>query len=451
MKTRRLCLLFAVTALLLGQVSCSEEATQEPPAQVFLWDTIGKESLDALTLSPAKLGFGYFPGDNVAFNAVDPDSSFPQKFSTVFIRSQMSDELKIGQEGPNTAAQALFSIRTAEIQAELDAVRVFNSLGLVLDVMRLSDGSQANSPEPYLTTWDDKLNRTIDNYGFYRDEYRVAFLEQVKTAAQNQRPAYLIVGAEMERFLAVPGGLDDYANFITLYREAYDIIKSVSPSTKVGAGIDWVRFQEVVARDQVLVAADLPDDLKPATKDEVITCNALPQNDAQKLARLQRACTDKAFMAYVEPLLRYPNPNYDPENPAGVAQFLPASDILALSLSAPSQTFEGLADNCPDDFFGYLRLWSQAWPVVYYQTNWQISSSVSENKQGEWFDVVVARNQGVNVEVFAWANLKDLKTNPDCNKLKSSDIGAPDWMCFQGLFSESGRAKDVFTKLTSSP
>jgi len=115
--TYRLHILRRLAALLLCAVAsaaCSEEATQEPAAQVFLWDTSGKEDLSALILSAAKLGFGYFRGDDAAFTSVDADSHFPKKFSTAFLRVQMSDELKIGQEGPNTAAQALFAAGCAK-------------------------------------------------------------------------------------------------------------------------------------------------------------------------------------------------------------------------------------------------------------------------------------------------------------------------------------------------
>jgi hypothetical protein len=437
--------LFAAAVALGG---CSEDAAPGPAPQVFLWDTLGKETLTPFTLSPERVGIGYFRGDATAISAIDPDNTLTQKVSTVFLRGQLSDELKIGQEGPSVALDALFAPRIGAILAEADSARAFGKVGFVLDLMRLSDGSQAGSPTPYLTTWDDRLNRTIDNYGFYRDEYREAVLNQVKLAAQTHRPDYLVIGAEMLRFLSMPGGIDDYPNYVTLYREAYDAVKSLSPSTKVGAGIDWVYLQEVVAPAQVLRADDLPDDLKPQDPEGSIPCNALPTGEAELVTRYKRACTDKAFMTYVEPLLRIANPAYDPEKPGAAAQFLQAADFLALSLSAPSQTFSGTPANCPEDYFGYLRLWSQTWPVVYYQANWQITSSVSENKQQEWLQVVIDRNQGVNVEVLAWAQLKDLRSVPDCQKLKSTDIGAPDWVCFQGMFSESGRAKSAWELLT---
>jgi hypothetical protein len=435
----------------VAQGCAEDDGGDAPPARVFLWDRIGQEQLAPLTLAPERVGVGYFRGDATAMSAIDPDRSLPQQVSTVIVRAQLSDELKIGQEGPNAALSALFAPRVGEVLAEAQGARQFERVGFVLDLMRWSDGSQAGAPIPYLTTWDDRLNRGEGSYGFYRDEYRAAVLDQVRRAAQAHRPDYLIIGAEMLRFLSVPGGADDYTNFVTLYREAYDAVKSLSPSTQVGAGIDWVHLQEVVAPAQVLRADDLPDDLKPEQPDGVIQCNALPTSDPAKAPRYRRACTDKAFMTYVEPLLRVPNPNYDPERPGAAAQYLPASDILALSLSAPSQTFGGNPVNCPEDYFGYLRLWSGTWPVVYYQANWQITSTVSENKQGEWLQAVVDRNKGVNVALLAWAHLKDLRSVPDCQKLRSSDIGAPDWVCFQGLFSESGRAKDVFKTLTGAP
>ena len=51
----------------------------------------------------------------------------------------------------------------------------------------------------------------------------------------------------------------------------------------------------------------------------------------------------------------------------------------------------------------------------------------------------------VQVEVLAWATLKDLLSN-DCGKM-TNDLGAPDYVCFSGLWKDSSAPKEVYETL----
>ena len=430
---RRFALFIALLAFLLvaaaGGCAEEEETSSEAPVR---WDTFGKESTDPVVLSKENKGFGYFAGDILASAGADLAATF----DVAVFRSQLIDELMVSREGIGSIPQALFSARAATLQNELEGQQPFARGVYVLDLMRWADGSQAGGPVPYLTTWDEN-DRAIANYGFWRDEYRDTVLDEVADAAALQ-PEYFVVGAEMERLLALPGGMDDYANFVSFYREAYTRIKAVSPSTKVSAGVDWVRLQLDVVPTMTIATALLPADLRDDTVEE-IACNALPSgDDAQRYAR---ACTDAAFARFVEPLLHVPNPEFDPEN-ALSEETIRTADFLALSATPGGTDFGNDAQACPEDFFGYLRNWSVDWPVVYYQVNWQVTSESNELKAKQWLETLLARNAGVNIELLAWALARDLTTS-DCGKL-TTDLGAPDWVCFQGLLSVSNRGKEVF-------
>ena len=435
---RPLLLICLMIAALLFSSGCSEDevSSEDGPR----WDTIDDEPNDPITLTSASRAFGYFPGDELTSSA----SALSEAFGTVVLRGQLLDELYFSRMGTTSADQSLFSVRIQALRAELEAQQAFGQYVIVLDLMRWSDGSQGNGPEPYLTVWDENDGRAINTYGFWRDEYRDAVLQEIERAVQQQKPAYFIVGAEMERLLGVPGGADDYANFITLYRQAYERIKSVSPDTKVSAGINWVRLQLDVAPTMLVPMEDLPKDLRDDSLSSV-SCNALPAGDDAQQTRYKRACLDAAFASYVEPLLYYPNPNHDPTNALSPASIL-SSDFLALAASPENSDFSNDPTTCPEDFFGYLKSWSLTWPVLYYSTNWRVTSSVNEIKQSEWLETLVERNAGVNVSMVSWAQLRDMTTN-DCGKL-TTDIGAPDWVCYQGLWTVSNREKEVYKTIT---
>lgn len=67
-------------------------------------------------------------------------------------------------------------------------------------------------------------------------DLRQAFLAEAKYIALNYRPAYLVLGTEVNA--AFEREPDGYSAFVDVYREAYDVVKAVSPETLV-----FVSFQ----------------------------------------------------------------------------------------------------------------------------------------------------------------------------------------------------------------
>jgi hypothetical protein len=68
--------------------------------------------------------------------------------------------------------------------------------------------------------------------GFASEELRSAFISYAKYLALNYHPTYLALGVEVD-LIHLNRGDASFRNFVSLYFEAYDAVKEVSPDTKV--------------------------------------------------------------------------------------------------------------------------------------------------------------------------------------------------------------------------
>jgi hypothetical protein len=68
--------------------------------------------------------------------------------------------------------------------------------------------------------------------GFANDDLRSAFVSYATYLALNYKPAYLALGVEVD-LIFVNRGDASFRNFVSLYFEAYDAVKAVSPGTQV--------------------------------------------------------------------------------------------------------------------------------------------------------------------------------------------------------------------------
>ncbi|MDX9721572.1 MAG: hypothetical protein RBU37_12555 [Myxococcota bacterium] len=419
------CLLVVVGAASL--FACDDEA---PTPELV-------EPLLPISVDRNVRGIGVFPGDEAVIRSQDW-AQLAEGVSHLVIRAQLVDELLVSREGETAVPAAMFAPRVESIRSNVSAVQPFDKYVAVLDLYRLSDGSKSTAPQPYLTTWD-RNEREIERYGFWRSDYRDAVLAQVEALMQaDEKPAIFIFGAEVHRYLDMAGGADDFANLVSLYRDAYASIKAVAPQVRVGVGIDWIRFRADIVPKQRLKRSALPPEL--VVEGDELDCAALPEQDRDLLEQL---CVQQAFSLYVEPFLQYLDPQQDApiEGELWEPRYVKTAELLTLSAVPKQSDFGNVPANCPEDFFAPLIEWSKRFPIAYYQVGWQMASSVSVGKHAEWYSVLVERNLGVNVELIAWAQTKDLLDN-DCGKL-SNDLGAPVWLCNAGLWSASTAPKSV--------
>ncbi len=401
---------------------CDEEESPPKVEEVVLFP---------LSFNAETRGIAVFPGDE-GIVALTEWSKLAAGAQWLVIRAQLVDELLISREGEAGLASARFAARVAHLRQNVTAVQTFSKLVLVLDLLRVSDGSRPQAPTPYLTTWD-KNERDPDRYGFWRSDYRAAVLEQVRLAVRAEKPAVFVFGAEMERYLTMPGGLEDYTNFVTLYREVYAVVKEVSPETQVGVGVNWVRLMLDVLPREMLLPHEVGDGVRFPADVEMLSCAALPAED---MAALQAVCVEKVMARYLLPLLRYPVGNGEE------MRYERSADVLALAVHAGGTDFGNVPSACPADFFAPLIPWSEETPLLLYSVNWQTPTAVGFDKQAQWFTAVMERLVGAQVKLLTWAGTKDLVTS-DCTKL-TRDLGAPDGICYQGLLSASTAPKELY-------
>ncbi len=94
-------------------------------------------------------------------------------------------------------------------------------LFLAIDPTLPGDRSQlANLPED------------LAGEGFANPDVRAAFISYAKYLALNYKPAYMALGVEVDMIYRGRGD-GSFRNFLSLYFEAYDAVKSVSPDTMV--------------------------------------------------------------------------------------------------------------------------------------------------------------------------------------------------------------------------
>lgn len=151
------------------------------------------------------------------------------------------------------SGNARFAPRVADLMNEIDSAGAeaganFTTHSVVLNLWRLR--------KDWWVRWDGNLGDESNtkgrgNYGMNRRDMYDDILGQIELVASTHKPAYFVVGDEMELLLATDDGdgfaPGDFINFVQFYRAAVTRIKAVSPNTKVGVGINWDRFVERVA------------------------------------------------------------------------------------------------------------------------------------------------------------------------------------------------------------
>lgn len=76
------------------------------------------------------------------------------------------------------------------------------------------------------------LPEDLSDAGFSDKDVRAAFIAYAKYLALNYKPAYMALGVEVDMIFRGRGD-GSFRNFISLYFEAYDAVKAVSPETLV--------------------------------------------------------------------------------------------------------------------------------------------------------------------------------------------------------------------------
>lgn len=321
--------------------------------------------------------------------------------------------------GANASA-GRFERRVADLYDELDTASAeagssFTTQSVVLNLWRLR--------KDWWVRWDGNVGEEANqkgrgSYGMFRRAMYNDVLDQVEEVASTHKPAYFIVGDEMELLLAGDDGegfsAAEWINFVQFYREAAKRIKAASPSTKVGAGINWDRFVTSVAPMYV------------------------SDGDTEHTEVLWRA-----FTAVVLPLAE-------------------AGDVLALKSyrgsDDPDIAFP-LGDLTVTESYQFLRhvVDRHALPIAFYSVGSPVTTSVGYLAQRNFLESFQKWTAGLEPELVAWRYLQNFDGTDTANQQVTARCEAfttstrqfemPASACYDGLITSVFSTKPAFDLL----
>lgn len=229
---------------------------------------------------------------------------------------------------------------------------------------------------------------------------------------------YITVGMEMNRYYHLRKRdarvIDDYTNFITLYREIYAAIKAEKPSVQVGPGLSWSSF----------------------------TRRTIPEI-AEEL-KLDETGMEAFYRAWQRTVL----PFIGTES-ARTADFVGLT-MIPFQQEAP---FDGSPNEDIDGIIEHHRrmpTFADGLPVVFPQVDW--STSV-QGPKGDYLRSLKAAVAHVDLAWMAWRRTSNLPNTADASpcakytQAREASLAYPADFCTAGLVSDTGARKPVLDVL----
>ena len=225
---------------------------------------------------------------------------------------------------------------------------------------------------------------------------------------------YITVGLEMNRYYHLRIGdqrvIDDYTNFITLYREIYDAVKAENPAINVGPGLSWATFQR-------RTVPDIADEL------------GLEDDSMEAFVR--------AWERTVRPLLGLAN--------ARTADFVGLSMIPFVQESP----FNGVpaASAAITEFHRRIPVLADGLPVAFPQIDWP---GAVRGPKGDYLTTLKAATAHVDLAWAAWRRTSDVPDTAGASpcakytQAREETLAYPQDFCTAGLVSDNNTGKPVF-------
>lgn len=428
-----------IVALLLVACGGADDENNEAPVQPERFPAL--EEAEPLDLSTVDLGVGVRSGGPIAAaffaDSVYRDVASVTPHAVLYLQAYDEAAPTFGEYlaypapaelmarpatqfiGANSD-NARFEHRAADFYDEIDSATAqaggegFSSRTVVLDLWRLR--------RDWWVRWDGNLQDEANikgkgPYGLNREAMYDDLLDQIEAVAQAQKPRYFIVGDEMDLLLAGDQGdglsLAEFSNFLQFYEEAVARIKAQSPSTEVGAGINWDRFVENIAPVYVL------------------------GDETQNLEIL-----DRAFQAVVLPLAEI-------------------GDIVALKSyrqgDDESITFP-VGDLTVADSYQFLRRIEELYefdkPLVFYSIGAPVNTPVGYLRQRNYLESFVEWTAGLDPALVAWRMMlnfagtdtasQEIAERCEAFTTSERDFGLPITACYDGLITSVFSKKEPF-------
>jgi hypothetical protein len=208
------------------------------------------------------------------------------------------------------------------------------------------------------------LPARLAGQGFANPELRSAFISYAKYLALNYKPAYMALGVEVDLIFANRGDAS-FRNFISLYFEAYDAVKEVSPETQV--------FPTFQYENLIGIASNPP----------------------------------------TQPLWSL------------VARFQPKIDVLAVS-SFPRSVFDSISE-LPGDYFDALQGRFDL-PVAFFSVGWpsEVDGSTDQVSQLAFLQRMVAASDRLESPFLVWFLARDPQAPAENGSARLSTMGLQD-------------------------
>ncbi len=246
-------------------------------------------------------------------------------------------------------------------------------------------------------------------------EHRRSVIAAFEALAGLPDVAYITVGLDMNQYfhtrVADAQRVDDYTNYVTLYREVYAAIKAVNADVKVGPGISWSVFRTLtvpeVARDHGLEA----DSLEALVLAHRLTIQPLLTDGRGGPRAADYLGISMRPQVSLEPFRGSPGGEDDPEARAAILEWYRPVGLVAGDL-----------------------------PVVLPVIDWAELGAGAKN--GAYLETLKTALSGVNVEWAAWHRMSDLPRDSLCTKYtgRPDPLDYPETYCVSGIFNSSGDA-----------
>ncbi len=258
-----------------------------------------------------------------------------------------------------------------------------------LDLFVAIDPTDASAGRSQLAGLPDELRGA----GFADEGVRRAFIAYAQYVAENYRPKYLALGVEVNSY--APRHPEDFRQFVSLYHEAYQAVKQLSPDTSV-----FTIFQ--LEELQGLLPAEAPHP---------------PQWDL-------------------------------------ISRFEPRLDVLAVS-SYPSLVFPDVAQ-LPPSYFAQLRAYSQR-PIAIAEMGYSSgpapgdTSGTNEEQQAAFLNQALVSAQQLSMTLVVWFSGQDptFTAGPPFDKLqhiglkRQDGTAKPAWLVWLAAARRPLAAPDV--------
>lgn len=373
-----------------GDEEPSEVAFVAPPSQ-------------PLAMTPEMRGITVEPVRSL-FNNLDVFQRDLGAARNVVFVSQIHSEYA---QRTNAAGGPSFSARLAATRAGAEgrvgtAIDTADREWWVVDLQRLDrewlvdwTGGVRDEPDNRLANFTVGV-RYLDHGGDYPAAVDAEIQRALTTAAN--RPHALILGTELDRYWLE--NRDDWPFVVQMLRTLMAGAKTAHPEVRIGVGINWSHFMDVV----------VPSLLTEAGR-----------------SRVDYEAVRYAWEQVIEPI-------YAPEGMERVP------DFYAFASIPDPERYGGDPNRISDTHYAFLPTHfaqdpSARKPIAWFALGWPNANHTPQS-DATFLRRFLQLNRADGVELVAWAGFADFLAQSECPANLISDVPAPRSYCFRGLYPE---------------